>query len=367
MKTLFFGDVCPTMVTGPLFRQKRREELFADVPSVIEGHDFVFANLECALTEHDGAIKKFGPALKAPSETAEVLKNLGVNCCGLSNNHVFDYGVQGMEDTLKALGNAGLSYTGFGKDYEDSRRNHIVSDGEERVCVIAVCEHEYSYALEDRMGSRPYDEYDTMEDIREAKKKYDRVVVIYHGGKEYCQYPSPRLYRLCHAMARNGADAVLCQHSHCIGTYEYYHDCHILYGQGNFHFVKPNDSLIWHTGLIVTYDTKAHAMDFVPIRAGEKGISLAVGEDRENILEAFANRNEKMLNGEWKQGWHEFCQSVKDKYMECIAGAGREDSSEYDNHFFAHFLDCEAHTDVWRELFPSFNLTNERGRDSIDV
>ena len=27
---------------------------------------------------------------------------------------------------------------------------------------------------------------------------------------------------------------------------------------------------------------------------------------------------------------------------------------------FAHYLDCEAHMDVWRELFPTWNLTNEK-------
>ena len=27
---------------------------------------------------------------------------------------------------------------------------------------------------------------------------------------------------------------------------------------------------------------------------------------------------------------------------------------------FAHYLDCEAHTDVWRELYPTWNQTNEK-------
>ena len=26
---------------------------------------------------------------------------------------------------------------------------------------------------------------------------------------------------------------------------------------------------------------------------------------------------------------------------------------------FAHYLDCEAHTDVWRELYKTYNYTNE--------
>ena len=30
------------------------------------------------------------------------------------------------------------------------------------------------------------------------------------------------------------------------------------------------------------------------------------------------------------------------------------------NKLFGHYLDCEAHTDVWRELFPTANQTNEK-------
>ena len=51
---------------------------------------------------------------------------------------------------------------------------------------------------------------------------------------------------------------------------------------------------------------------------------------------------------------------MRDYYTNPIKNAFNEDSSYTDNHYFAHFLDCEAHTDVWRELFPTYNLTNER-------
>ena len=212
------------------------------------------------------------------------------------------------------------------------------------------------------MGSRPYDEYDTMEDIREAKKNHDRVIVLYHGGKEHCRYPSPRLRKLCRAMARNGADVVLCQHSHCIGAYEQYENCHILYGQGNFHFVRPDierDS--WHTSLAVEYDTLSHEISFVPVKeVGESGIGLAHGAEKDAIMTAFAARNQQLQNGEWKQGWHDFCQEKKDIYIKAIERACLADSTERENSRFAHYLDCEAHTDVWRELFPTYNLTNEQ-------
>ena len=363
MKTLFFGDTSPSKASKESFRRKEVDTLFTDVKDFMKDSDFTFVNLECALTECTEAIKKFGPPLSAPKETAEILKGLGVDLCGLSNNHTFDLGVKGIKDTLLALDEAGLDYTGWGNDYEDSRKNYVVDKNGEKICIIAVCEHEYSYALENRMGARPYDEYDTMEDIREARKTADRVIVIYHGGKEYCRYPSPRLRKLCRAMAKCGADMVLCQHSHCIGCYEEFEGCHILYGQGNFHFLGLSQQEGWFTSLAVKYDTKSDEIEFVPVRALEDGITLAKGDDAKEIMAAFEKRNDELQNGEWINGWREFCASVEDRYKAIIAKAEVEGATEVENACFGHYLDCEAHTDVWRELYKTWNHTNCLGEE----
>lgn len=363
MRALLLGDVSPTASNRHLFECGDIETLFADTRSLFEGNDINFVNLECALTRHQTPIPKFGPPLAAPPETAETLKQLGVNYCGLSNNHFFDYGIKGVAESMESLNKAGLICTGFGANYEDARKNLIIEKDGERVCIIAVCEHEYSYALEDRMGSRPFDEFDTLEDIRAAKAENDRVIVIYHGGKEHCAYPSPRLYRACHAMVRSGADVILCQHSHCIGSYEQYKGSHILYGQGNFHFVKAQNIPApdtWNSSLAVHYDTKTNEISFTPVVAGAGSISLAKGEDKEMLMAAFTQRNEQMKNGEWKQGWHDFCESVKETYLNAIKNSCVEGATTRAHDLFGHYLDCEAHTDVWRELFPSYNLTNEK-------
>ena len=362
MKTLLLGDICPSKITSPLFAAGEIQTLFTDTAQLFEGNDINFVNLECAITESDEPIKKFGPPLAAPLRTAEILKELGVTHVGLSNNHFFDYGKRGVRDSLRALDAVGIDYTGFGADYEDARKNLVVEKDGERICLIAVCEHEYSYALEDRMGSRPFDAFDTVEDIRRAKENCDRVIVLYHGGKEHCQYPSPRLRQVCRAMAHNGADVVLCQHTHCIGAYEEYEGCHILYGQGNFHFViaAPAHPETWNNLLAVKYDTVTGKIEFIPIVNTKNGITLAKGEEKKAILAAFAERNEMLADGRWKQGWHDFCESVKPVYLATVAVACAPDATQKDYDKFGHFLDCEAHTDVWRELFPSYNLTNEK-------
>ena len=356
MKMLIMGDVCPTAYTSEYFRAGELTELFSDVIPLFAESDASFVNLECAITERGEPIKKYGPNLAAPNGTAELLKRLGVTCCGLSNNHVYDFGREGIEDTLSALEKNGIKYTGFGKNYEDSRKTLTIERNGERIAIVAVCEHEYSYALPDRMGSRPYDEM-TYPDIIRAKAENDRVIVIYHGGKEHCLYPSPRLRRLCHAMAECGADAVICQHSHCIGCYERHGDCHILYGQGNFHFIKPGYAETWYSCLAVGYDTVSGEMTFTPLLADHHTIKVAKGERGEALISAFEARNAELQNGGWLEGWQEFCRRNSANYKKAVAGAGREDSTYDQDHFFAHFLDCEAHTDVWRELFKTAHLT----------
>lgn len=361
MKILLLGDMSPTENNFEYFDKMDNEKLFGDTKSLFRENDFAILNLEVALTEHDKGIEKFGPCLKAPFNTAKALKKMGVTHCALSNNHVFDFGKKGLLDTMQAVKDAGMEYTGVGMDYEDSRKNLVLEKNGETVCVIAVCEHEYSYALDDRMGARPYDVFDTPKDVREAKAKYDKVIVIYHGGKEHCRYPSPRLHKVCRNLADSGADVVLCQHSHCIGCHEVYNDCHILYGQGNFHFVKNYPELEgWPSGMAVTYDTDTGKMEFTFCVMNDCGIELAKGEEKAKLEKEFAERNEILREGSWKKKWHEFCQEVAPNYINNFKNVFATEDGWKDYNYVGHALDCEAHHDVITELFPTANSTNEK-------
>ena len=360
MKVLILGDISPTERSAPLFQKKDTAGLFHDVQHVFQGQDLVVANLECVLTDSDRPIRKIGPALKAPMETAEVLRSVGVTCCSMSNNHIFDFGIAGANDTLEALRRAGIDHTGYGDNESEARKPYVFQKDGERVCVIAVCEHEYSYALPDRAGACGFDEFETPDAVRRAKAACDRVIVLYHGGKELCRYPSPRLVRVCRALARAGADAVLCQHSHCIGAYERYENCHILYGQGNFHFNKPHDFDGWHTAFAVTYDTADSTMSFIPVKEKDAGIALVEGEEKSRLLTAFGRRCRAMSDGSWKEGWHAFCLESRENYEKAVADAFSPEKNGRGRERFGHYLDCEAHLDVWKELFPTWNQTNEK-------
>ena len=338
------------------FAECRGKELFYDVAELFGSADRVMINLECAVTEGNTPIKKIGPNLKAPLNTVKTLKNVGVTDVCLSNNHIFDFGRAGIADTVAQLEKHGIGYTGFGKNEHDSRKNMIITDGKTKVAIIAVCEHEYSYALENRMGARPYDPYDTNDDIAEAKKNADRVVVIYHGGKEGCRYPSPRLLKACRSMIKHGADIVLCQHSHCIGCYEEYGGGHILYGQGNFHFICKeyenieDNGYMWNTGLLADINIDG-GLDFrlIPCTVDGLGVRLANESEKKQILSELAERSLTLENGEWYSNWRRFALS-QERYRIITDELYEE---------MAHLLDCEAHLDAMREVYKTLNYTNE--------
>ncbi len=357
MKVIFCGDVS-VCDSRELFAKQDVEGLFHDVPEVLQTADKVVVNLECAVTDKKTAIKKCGPNLNAPFGTVECLKRVGVTECALSNNHIFDFGRAGLADTLAELDKNGIPYTGIGENVKDARRDMIFEQNGKKIAIINVCEHEYTYALEDRAGAREFDPFETADDIAEAKKHADFVVLIYHGGKEMCRYPSPRLLKLCRSMVRRGADLVMCQHTHCIGCYEQFEGGHILYGQGNFHFVW--DEMYrrfdcWNEGLIVkaTFEDTCK-VELIPTVVDGLGIRLAKGEEKEKILAAIAERSRSLADGSYKKGWEAFCQTVPqyrvfEKYF-----------SADEREIFAHYLDCEAHYDVWKELYKTYNHTNER-------
>jgi hypothetical protein len=77
-------------------------------------------------------------------------------------------------------------------------------------------------------------------------------------------------------------------------------------------------------------------------------------------MSAFLERSRSLESNEWKNGWHAFCEKKKEGYIQTISKACLEGSTEKENGKFGHYLDCEAHTDVWRELFPTYNQTNEK-------
>ena len=161
-------------------------------------------------------------------------------------------------------------------------------------------------------------------------------------------------------MVECGADLVICQHSHCIGCYEEYLGSHILYGQGNLNFLWDNSEEGWYSSLLTELEiTDKINIKFYPLVMLDSGVDVARGGRAAEIMSAFAERCEELKNGKWLEGFRRFALSEQlGYYKKALEGAFAEGATERDAQLFSHYLDCEAHTDVWRERFPTWQRTD---------
>ncbi len=294
MKIFIGADLVPYGKDIELFAAGDAEALVGkELLDILGGTDYRIFNLETAICNEEHPIKKGGPNLWAPTNTMRGYTALGVDLLSLSNNHVMDHGRKGFVSTVAAVDAAGIARVGGGFTPEEARRPYIFEKEGIRVGVYACCEHEYSWIDDYSCGSNGFDPLESLDHIAALKAQVDYCIVLYHGGKEHYRYPSPYLRKVCRRIIEKGADIVLCQHTHCVGTEEDYRGGKIVYGMGNFLFdymrIEP-----WQTALGVIVDlTKDGAkVDYVPIESNDKG-ERRLSHDPA-ILEGFHKRSEEI-------------------------------------------------------------------------
>lgn len=321
VRIIIGADVVPTAGNMNALANGDAAAVFNDVAGFLAAADFTIANLECPLTTGQRPITKMGPALKAAPASVNGLAAAGIKAYSLANNHILDYGAAGLFDTLGAIEAAGCRHAGAGENLAAAKKPLLVEIKGRKLAFLCVAEHEFSIAGEDSPGANPYDALDIFDEIRTLKASADALFVLYHGGAEEYRLPSPRLQKTVRKMAEQGADYVICQHSHCVGAYEQYLDSHLVYGQGNFLFADYDNEL-GREGLLVTAVVgREKTIGFTPIEKCGDAVRLAKDAAATAILAPFRERSAKLVDPQYvKAQWEAFCLSQQYRYLGGFSG-----------------------------------------------
>ena len=259
------------IIVGDFSPQARLASLHAMTPGDVLGgfHDLVASadlaalNLEAPLCRPVRPIVKTGPSLHGSPETAGFIASSGFGLACLANNHIMDYGTDGLSETMAALDRHGVAWTGAGDNHRTASRPFIREFQNRKVAILNFAENEWSTTDGQQPGACPIDPVRNHRAIQDCRQQADHVVVISHGGHERYSLPSPAMKELFRFYVDAGADAVVNHHTHCTSGYEVYRGAPIFYSVGNFLFDSSKrraDS--WTQGMAVELALSDNAVDF---------------------------------------------------------------------------------------------------------
>ena len=228
------GDI--VMGSTPNLPPDGGRSFFSDVQTDLAG-DVVLGNLEGTLSS--GGSSKCGPsstscfAFQTPPSYARWLVRAGFTVMNLANNHAYDFGPGGLQETIDALDRVGLLYTG--------RPNQITVQkvGRIRVATVGFAPYPWAASLTDIAAAQKL--------VRAADRVSDVVVVTMHAGAEgrdrqHVRPGTERFLgenrgdsvRFTHAVVDAGADLVVGSGPHVLRGIEWYKGRLIAYSLGNF-------------------------------------------------------------------------------------------------------------------------------------
>ncbi|HVS37579.1 MAG TPA: CapA family protein [Gemmataceae bacterium] len=238
VRIIAVGDLCFNGRYRPrLARRGARYPFHRVLPEWREA-DLRLGNLESPIT----AAPKTFPSkltLRAAPDAAAALSTAGFDCVTLANNHMLDFGPEGLADTRTALDARGMIHVGAGMDLAAASAPAVLHCKGRTIGVVAFCLVEQNsalYAGPTTPGVAPLDVDGAVRRIRELRPRVDWLIVQIHWGVEMSRLPTPEQRRWAARLAEAGADLIVGHHPHVLQPYETIGGVPVFYSLGNFLF-----------------------------------------------------------------------------------------------------------------------------------
>jgi poly-gamma-glutamate synthesis protein (capsule biosynthesis protein) len=238
---------------------------FMNVENVTKNVDLLLINFENPTTLSDVVHKGTVP-LKAHPGYTHLAKANENTIAALANNHIFDYGEIGLNDTLKSLKENGILFMGAGNNKGEATKPVVKEINGRKIVVLNYMDQdnfkEYSQgempqatvpgsSNNSNTSNAGYSaiDWDVVKKDIEDNDDADIVIVYLHFGNEYSRSPNEHQQEISKKFIDYGADIVTGSHAHVTQGVEIYKDKAIFYGLGNFIFDQSNPDT--HRGMFL--------------------------------------------------------------------------------------------------------------------
>jgi poly-gamma-glutamate synthesis protein (capsule biosynthesis protein) len=182
----------------------------------------VIGNLEGPITENVSVSMLTMPGgddnftFTFPTITAKLLADYNIKLVNLDNNHIGNFGPEGIDSTKKYLNEAGVNYI----YNENIYRTEL---GGQKISFISY--NEFGGESAQKVASQ----------ISSEKAKGQMVFVYAHWGDEYVEVPQ-RVKDIANLFVKSGADLIIGSHPHIILPSQKINNTLVYYSFGNFIF-----------------------------------------------------------------------------------------------------------------------------------
>ncbi len=206
----------------------------------IEEADIFMVNQEFPFTERGTQAADKQYTFRLPKDRLHLMNEMGIDIVTLANNHILDFGPEGITDSIAALNEAGIKYVGAGEDLEEAKKLEIIEAGGRTFGFLGLS-RVYMAASWAAGENHPgvFSTYDLtlpLEEIKKADELVDYLIVYVHWGVERETTPKDYQRTMGQKYMDAGADIVIGSHPHVLQPLEYYHDKPIMFSLGNFVF-----------------------------------------------------------------------------------------------------------------------------------
>jgi hypothetical protein len=253
-KLLFVGDIFLDRYIRQVAERKGGDYLFECVDELFQSADAVVGNLEGPITEFPS--RSVGSVVGSPGNfvftfpttSASLLARHNVKIVSLGNNHIGNFGDEGIEQTKKYLTEAGVNYFGGLSGGEPVHRTKI--DNRE---ISFIAYNQFGGDVVEKVAGRIQEE-------KIAKPK-STIIIFAHWGEEYSE-PTWHMRDSAKRFAEAGASVVIGSHPHVVLGSENIGSTTVYYSLGNFIFDQYFEESV-RNGLALEMNISKSGLTFI--------------------------------------------------------------------------------------------------------
>jgi poly-gamma-glutamate capsule biosynthesis protein CapA/YwtB (metallophosphatase superfamily) len=233
------GDVMLGRTVNDIMLQKGTNYPWGNLTTIFKESDCTLVNLETTLTTHTKKEPKVFNFQSLPTHV-QSLKDAHITAVNIANNHIKDFGDEGLVETIATLDEVNISHTGAGKNILEAKKPIIIkTNNDMTIGIIGYTDNEPEWHATLTQPGINYTKIDVntmkdiIDDIKSIRPQVDVLIVSLHWGPNMLEFPLQKHISFAHALIDNGVDIIHGHSAHVLQGIEIYKKKFIFYDTGD--------------------------------------------------------------------------------------------------------------------------------------